>query len=67
MKLMFRNCRGNKRLVKEVADEQEAFVAMKEFVKKLNPNYEIHYIRSWGKNPITYDVGSHTEFFLLYK
>ena len=29
MKLMFRNCRGNKRLVKEVADEQEAFVAMK--------------------------------------
>ena len=67
MRLFFQNRFHKEILVKEVSSEQEAMIELRNYVRKLNPNFEIHYIRSWGENPITYDVGSHTEFFKLYK
>ena len=39
-------------------------------VHKLNPNYRIYYIRQLGPyedGSFSYDVGSHSEFFYLYK
>lgn len=65
--LYFERSNGEEVLVKEdIAQEKDVFPLIKNFVKTLNPNYKIYCIRSWGENPITYDVGSHTEFFKLY-
>jgi spermidine/putrescine-binding protein len=66
-KLYFINCYNEKRLVKENVLIEETISAIKEYVKSLNPNYKIYYVRSWAtENGNTmYDVGSHTEFFEL--
>ena len=34
-----------------------------------NPNYQVYYTRSWGngEDGYTYDVGSHTEFYRLFR
>lgn len=66
-RLVFKNAWGQEKLVKYNVAEDELFKCIKDYVHNLNPKFEIHYIRSWGEDPITYDVGSHTEFFLLYK
>jgi hypothetical protein len=66
--LYFIRSNGEKRLVRENINPDIAIAYINEYVAQLNPNYEIYYIRSWGdldKNGITYDVGSHTEFFKL--
>lgn len=35
-------------------------------VERRNPNFRIYYLRSWMyKNEKYYDVGSHTEFYVL--
>lgn len=67
MLLMFKDKFGDERFVAEVADEREANVEMMNYIRKLNPNYKVHYVRSWGEEPVVYDVGSHSEFFHLYK
>lgn len=67
MLLMFKDQFGDERFVAEVADEREANVEMMNYIHKLNPSYKVHYVRSWGEEPVIYDVGSHSEFFHLYK
>lgn len=66
--LYFIRSNGEERLVRENINPDMAIGYINEYVAQLNPNYKIYYIRSWGdldKNGITYDVGSHTEFFKL--
>ena len=54
-------------LVKEnLTEEDNVFELIKDFIHSLNPDYKIPYFRSWGKNPVVFDVGSHTEFFELH-
>ena len=68
MTLYFLDSRGNQRLVKENVEEKTAIKEISHYVNNLNPTYEIHYYRSWYSEDhggTMYDVGSHTEFFLL--
>ena len=65
MKLYFENSYGERRVITEPANEEEA---MKEIHKFCNDrNFKIYYTRSWrNKEGLkVYDVGSHTEFFYL--
>ena len=68
MILYFLDSRNNKRLVKKGIKSEEAFSTISQYVNNINPAYKIHYIRTWyseeDKGTI-YDVGSHSEFFLL--
>lgn len=61
--LFFKNQRGNFRLVKNDICENDVPNEITHFVYKLNPKFNIHYIRIWGEEEKIYDVGSHTEFF----
>jgi hypothetical protein len=64
--LYFLDSQGNKRKVKENIAEASVMAEITSYVKELNPKYEIYYVRTWEtEKGITYDVGSHTEFFLL--
>jgi hypothetical protein len=66
--LYFEDKFGQKRLVKEnISDEELVGAEIVNYVKQLNPNYRIHYLRSWQQeeNTTVYDVGSHSEFFYL--
>lgn len=66
--LYFERSTGEKLPVKcQMETDNDVFHLIKDFVHSKNPNFKIHYIRSWGNNPVIYDVGSHTEFFYLYK
>lgn len=66
MNLIFLHSDGRETIVSNTATEENVITKIKEFVTKINPNFEIYYIRSWKtKRGIKYDVGSHTEFFLL--
>ena len=65
--LYFIRHNGEKVLVKEYVEFAEGYRAAKEYVQTLNPNFTIHYVRTWGEDPIIIDVGSHTEFFHMYK
>jgi hypothetical protein len=67
MRLVFKNAQGQEKLVKANITEDKVFKCIKDYVHDLNPNFQIHYVRYWGEDPIVYDVGSHTEFFKLYK
>lgn len=62
--LFFKSSIGERRLVKENIDESNVLREIEKYVKNLNPTYKIYYIRHWKHgNIITYDVGSHSEFF----
>lgn len=65
--LFFLDNRGIKRFIKTIADTEDVHREIVDYVKKLNPNFQIHYIRTWKNEDgdTQYDVGSHTEFFLL--
>lgn len=67
--LYFQDSLGNERLVKADPREDEVGSAIIEYVHTLNPNYKIYYTRSWmtDTGDTIYDVGSHTEFFILRK
>lgn len=68
MKLLFQASNGNERLVAEVTSENEAMKKINDFCEERD--YKIPYVRSWGSlddEGITYDVGSHTEFFYLVR
>lgn len=66
MNLYFKNSYGQYRLVNNNINSDNAINKIKEYVHKLNPDFQIYYIRSWPIPEGTmYDVGSHTEFFIL--
>ena len=66
--LYFKNAKGRRILVRDgIATDDEVFSSIRDFIYSKNPNYKIYYFRSWGENPVVYDVGSHSEFFYLYK
>jgi len=68
MYLYFEHSNGDLSFICECSKE-EVDKKITEFVHSINPNYKIPYMRSWGSedNFITYDIGSHTEFFHLVK
>lgn len=66
MKLYFENSQGVERLISEPQTLEEAFAAIKNFLD--TKNYKMYYCReifNEAEKTITYDVGSHTEFFHL--
>ena len=65
MNLYFEHSNGGLTLVRSDCPQDNVLSEIKSYVKLLNPNYKIYYIRSWGDDiqGYTYDVGSHTEFF----
>ena len=69
MHLYFEDSRGNFRLVCKNCNKENVHECIINYVRSLNPNYKIYYVRFWGneEHGYTYDVGSHTEFFHLIK
>lgn len=67
--LYFQDACGDERLVKADLREDEVCSTITEYVHTLNPNYKIYYTRFWlsDAGDTIYDVGSHTEFFILKK
>lgn len=67
MELYFKNSQDIRRsIASNVKDKQEALKIINKFCKERN--FEIYYIRTWTQNDEEYyDVGSHTEFFILHK
>lgn len=65
MKLYFRNSRGERRVIAEPETEQDAIKEIHKFCEERN--FKIYYTRSWRDKEgfMWYDVGSHTEFFIL--
>lgn len=64
MNLYFQNSYGNKRVIAEPQTEKEAIGAIQKFCDE--HYFNVYYMRWWDKDGVrTYDVGSHTEFFLL--
>lgn len=67
MKLHFENSYGQRRIIAEPHTEEEAYKEIYKFCG--DRNFEIYYVRTWtDENALKwYDVGSHTEFFILDK
>lgn len=66
MKLYFQNSSGKEILISDVDNEEEAASRIKKFCN--DRDFKIYYTRCWGsleEDGITYDVGSHFEFFKL--
>lgn len=66
--LYFIRSNGEKRLVRENIDPEKAIGYINEYTHSLNPNYKIYYVRTWYSKDhkgTMYDVGSHSEFFLV--
>ncbi len=66
--LYFIRSNGEKMLVETNIEEKYVMKSIIAFVKETNPNFSMYYTRSWKTEEGTmYDVGSHSEFFLLTK
>lgn len=72
MKLLFQNSRGEERVIAEVDDEKEAINEIYKFIDECNAKrtdggkFTTYYMRCWNRdNRKWFDVGSHTEFFIL--
>ena len=65
MNVYFRDSHGKKRLLRsDVYTTEQAWKVMKKFMD--DHNFTSYYTRMWFKDGYTwYDVGSHTEFFLV--
>lgn len=65
MKLYFENSRGQRRIIAEPSTEQGALKEIHKFCEARS--YHIYYVRTWKDESGLkwYDVGSHTEFFIL--
>lgn len=64
MNVYFRDSHGNKRLLKYVDTKEQVWGVIKNFLD--DHNFTSYYTRTWFANGYTwYDVGSHTEFFLV--
>ena len=66
MKLYFKNSYGQRRVIAEPQTEEEAWKEIHIFCKERN--FKIYYVREWVETDGLrwYDVGSHTDFFILY-
>ena len=67
MILYFQNNMGIRREIGRPLTEQEIYQTIKRFLDE--HNYKSYYTRSWvnKKGETYYDVGSHTEFFVMIK
>ena len=68
MTLYFISSSGEKRLVKKGVSSETAMSEISHYINVLNPAYKIYYTRLWYSEDwggTMYDVGSHSEFFLL--
>ena len=64
MKLYFGNCRGERRAIADVTNDDEVITEIRKFCDERN--YKIPYIRVWKEGRKRYyGVGSHSEFFIL--
>lgn len=63
---LFFNNRYNENEFITTCEEEKIMKEIKNFIKQLNPNFKIYYIRAWKDgNQTWYDVGSHSEFFFV--
>lgn len=68
--LTFLDRHNNSHFVGEVDNLGDEYQLIKEETYKRYPNFKIYYIRAWGnveEEGITFDIGSHAEFFKLCK
>ena len=64
MKLYFQNSSGVERLIAEPSNREEVVKEINKFLD--DHNYKSYYTRVWEEDGrLVYDVGSHTEFFIL--
>ena len=66
--LYFLDSRGEQRLVKKNVETETVMKVISHYVNNLNPTYKIYYYRTWFDETTggtIYDIGSHSEFFLL--
>ena len=64
MNVYFRDSLGQKRLLEHVGTKEQVWKVIKKFLD--DHNFTSYYTRTWFANGYTwYDVGSHTEFFLV--
>lgn len=65
MELKFQNSKNEERVIANVNNAEEVNKEIKKFLD--DHHYKSYYTRvNLGENCITFDVGSHTEFFNLY-
>lgn len=66
MKLYFENSRGQRRIIAEPQNEDEAWKEIHNFCAERK--FKIYYVKEHQTpdGATCYDVGSHTEFFYLY-
>lgn len=67
MKLYFEDRYEQLHLIAEVENDAEAGKCIRKFIEEKNPNFKIYYVRQWVNDAgmKVFDVGSHSEFFLL--
>lgn len=66
MNLIFQNSQKEERVIAKVNSDEEAYCEIEKFCTERD--YKIPYSRCWNSiegNRTFYDVGSHTEFFIL--
>ena len=64
VKLIFQNSRGEERVIAEPSNREEVNKEINKFLD--DHNFKSYYTRVWEENGrLIFDVGSHTEFFLL--
>lgn len=65
MELYFENSRGERRLIAKPKTEEDVNKVIHKFCE--DRHFKIYYVRTWrDKEGLKwYDVGSHTEFFIL--
>lgn len=64
MNVYFRDSHGKKRLLKRVYTNEQVWKVIKRFLD--DHNFTSYYTRIWFADGYTwYDVGSHTEYFLV--
>ena len=65
MKLYFENSKGKRRVIAEPQTEENAYEIIHAFCEERD--FAIYYVRTWRDSDGLkwYDVGSHTEFFIL--
>lgn len=66
MKIYFENRYGERRLLGVRNTDEEVWQVINNFLTQ--HRYKVPYVRSWTENDETwYDVGSHSEFFVVIK
>lgn len=64
--LYFERSNGESVLIEENVTTENVVAFIKQYITKINPNYQIPYFRVWSNEDCTiYDAGSHTEFFII--